>query len=424
MSAIEGRRICLVSPGNLAANPRLVKEADALQRAGYAVTAVVSDFSVGLRGFDDEIVSRATWKVVHAPRLASERYIRAASRTAARVLDAIGADVPVPIAVRAYGGPAGSLQDAACAVPADLYIAHYIAALPAAGAAARRHGAMLGFDAEDFHSGEGGAGQAEARRMKQVRAVEGAWLPHCRHLTAAAPLIARAYASHYGIPTPATLLNVFPLEMAPRQPTAPRPPGGPLRAYWFSQTIGLDRGLQPFLQAMAAAKTRVELEIRGDDRWGHGQTLTAMARDLGVGDRIRLLPLAAPGDMVRLAARYDLGLSLETDVSENRRLCLTNKLFTYLLAGIPTLMSDTPGQRAIAPDLGAAATVVSLADPGRIAATLDDLACTLGAARSEALRLGRERYNWEIEQHVLLQSVAAAFQDRGPATSGASACAA
>ena len=87
-------------------------------------------------------------------------------------------------------------------------------------------------------------------------------------------------------------------------------------------------------------------------------------------------------------------------------------------------MSDTPGQRAIAPDLGAAATVVSLADPGGIAATLDDLACTLGAARSEALRLGRERYNWEIEQHVLLQSVATAFQDRGPATSGASACAA
>ena len=37
------RRICLVTPGNLAANPRIVKEADALQEAGYEVTAVVSD---------------------------------------------------------------------------------------------------------------------------------------------------------------------------------------------------------------------------------------------------------------------------------------------------------------------------------------------------------------------------------------------
>ncbi|CAN5646595.1 hypothetical protein BH10PSE6_BH10PSE6_19220 [soil metagenome] len=412
MSAAKGRRICLVSPGNLAANPRLIKEADALQGAGYAVTAVVSDFSIGLRGFDDEIVSRAAWTVVHAPRLPSERYVRAVSRTAARAIDAIGVSVPVPIAVRAYGGPAGSLQDAACAVPADLYIAHYVTALPAAGAAARRHGAILGFDAEDFHSGEGGAGEAEARRMKQVRVVEGAWLPRCQHLTAAAPLIGEAYASLYGIATPATVLNVFPLDMAPRQPVAPRQPGAPLRAYWFSQTVGLDRGLQPFLQAMAAAKTRVELEIRGDDSWGHGETLKALARDLGIADRFRVLPLAAPEEMVRLAAHYDLGLSLETDVSENRRLCLTNKLFTYLLAGIPMLMSDTPGQCAMAPELGVAAVVISLADPPGIAAALDRLAGNLDAARAEALRLGRERYNWEVEQHVFLESVAAAFERR------------
>ncbi|MCW5733951.1 MAG: hypothetical protein KIS73_07495 [Enhydrobacter sp.] len=419
MSAAKGRRICLVSPGNLAANPRLIKEADALQSAGYDVTAIVSDYSIGLRGFDAEIASRAAWKVVHAPRLASERYVRVASRAAASMFDAIGGAVPVPIAVRAYGGPAGSLQHAACAVPADLYIAHYVTALPAAGAAARRHGAVLGFDAEDFHSGEGGAGEAEARRMKQVRVVEGNWLPHCRHLTAASPLIGKAYASLYGIPTPATVLNVFPSAMAPSVPDVPRPPGGPLRAYWFSQTVGLDRGLQPFLQAMAAAKTRIELEIRGDDRFGHGDTLKEMARELGIADRIRLLPLAAPDEMVRLAARYDLGLSLETDVSENRRLCLTNKLFTYLLAGIPTLMSDTPGQRAIAPDLGAAAIVVSLSSPRGIAAALDELVRNLDAARTEARRLGRERYNWEIEQRVLLESVAAAFRDAVPATFGA-----
>ena len=61
----------------------------------------------------------------------------------------------MPLAALAYGGPVAGLHAAACAVPADLYIAHYVAALPAAGAAAQRHGALLGFDAEDFHSGEG-----------------------------------------------------------------------------------------------------------------------------------------------------------------------------------------------------------------------------------------------------------------------------
>lgn len=403
------RRVCLVSPGNLSANPRLVKEADALHGAGYDVTAVVSDYSTGLRGFDGGIEARAPWRVVHARRSPRERYVRVAAGIAARLIDGMGAPVPVTVAAHACGGPVAGLRAAACAVPADLYIAHYVAALPAAGAAARRHGALLGFDAEDFHSGEGTDDPAEARHMAMVRVVEGAWLPRCRHLTAAAPLIGEAYASRYKVARPVTVLNVFPLDMAPPQAPPAHRPGAPLRAYWFSQTIGLDRGLQPFLHAMARTRVRIELEIRGGDPWGHGETLNAMARELGIADRVRLLPLAAPQEMVRLAAAYDLGLSLETDVSENRRLCLTNKIFTYLLAGVPVVLSDTPAQRALAPDLGEAAALVPLSDPSAMAAALDRLAARLEGARAEALRLGRERYNWEIEQGALLASVEAAF---------------
>jgi glycosyltransferase involved in cell wall biosynthesis len=407
------RRICIVSPGNLSANPRLLKEADALHDAGYAVTAVVSDYSIGLRGFDAGIEARAPWRVVHARRSARERYVRVAAGTAARLINGMGLRVPVPMASRACGGPVAGLHAAACAVPADLYIAHYVAALPAAGAAAKRHGALLGFDAEDFHSGEGTNDPAEVRRMAMVRIVEEAWLPRCTHLTAAAPLIGEAYASLYGVQRPVTVLNVFPLEMAPTQAPSPHRPGAPLRAYWFSQTIGLDRGLQPFLQAIARATIRVELESRGDDPWRHGETLRTLARELGIAERVRVLPVAPPEEMVRLAAGYDLGLSLETDVSENRRLCLTNKIFTYLLAGVPVLLSDTPAQRALASDLGEAAALVPLSDPAVIAAALDRLAARPDEARAEAQRLGRERYNWDVEKGALLASVEAAFARSG-----------
>jgi len=403
------RRVCIVTPGNLAANPRVLKEADALHGAGYAVTAVVSDYSTALRAFDDDIAEDAPWKVVRARRSPCERYVGAAARTAANLIDGVGARVPVPIAARAYGGPVAGLHDAACSVTADLYIAHYVAALPAAGAAAQRNGALLGFDAEDYHSGEGTNAPGEVLRMEMVRVVEGAWLPHCAHLTAAAPLIGEAYAQLYKVPAPATVLNVFPLDMAPPQPL-PRRPGAPLSAYWFSQTIGLDRGLQPFIQAMARTTTRVELELRGDNRGGNGESLMKLARELGIADQLRLLPMAEPEEMVRLAASYDLGLSLESNLTENRRLCLTNKIFTYLLAGVPVLMSDTPAQRALAPELGVATALVSLDDPDGIAAALDTLAAGLDDARVEAQRLGRERYNWEVEQAALLRSVAAAFE--------------
>jgi len=403
------RRVCLVSPGNLAANPRIVKEADALDEAGYAVTAVVSDYSAALRPFDEEIAARSRWRVVRAPRAASERYVREAARVAARLIGVVGAPIPPSLAARASGGPVATLQRAACDVPADLYIAHYIAALQAAGVAALRHRAMLGFDAEDFHSGEGGDAPAEVSLRANVRAVEAAWLPRCQHLTAASPMIASAYAARYGVPTPATLLNVFPLEMMSAKGVAPRRSGAPLRAYWFSQTIGLDRGIQPFLQAMARTRTRVELDLRGGDPWGNFQSLLAFARELGVADRVRLLPLAAPEEMVRLSADYDVGLSLETEVVENHKICLGNKIFTYLLAGVPVLLSDTPAQSRLAGELGEAAAVVSLSDPVGIASTLDRLAGRLDAAKDRAMRLGHDRYNWNVEKKALLASVEAAF---------------
>lgn len=410
------RTVCIVSPGNLASNPRVLKEADALHGAGYDVTVIVCDYNEALRLADDEIEAAAPWKVIRVPRARDEGFVARMAAGLARVLSAVGIAVPVGVAARSARTPVAALMRRALEVPADLYIAHYVAALPAAAAAARLHGALLGFDAEDFHSGEGTGAPGDAFRMRMIGIVERAVLPSCSHMTAAAPLIGKRYATHYGLAEPATVLNVFPLSMAPPRPKPVQAREGTpaIRAYWFSQTIGLDRGLQAFIQAMARARTRVTLDIRGSNRWGHGDSLLALAASLGLVDRVRLLPMAPPGEMVRLAAEYDVGLSLETEVSENRRICLTNKIFTYLLAGVPVIMSDTPGQKLLASDLGPAARLCALADPAGLAATLDALASppVLAEASATAWRLGRERYNWEREQDVLLQSVAAAFVRR------------
>jgi glycosyltransferase involved in cell wall biosynthesis len=400
--------VCIVSPGNLASNPRVLKEADALHEAGHAVTAVVCDYTEALRPFDDEIAARVPWKVVRVTRPAGERQVGRAARGLAKVATGLGLPVPIGLAASAYGGPVSALRRAASEVPADLYIAHYVAGLAAAATAARRRGAMLGFDAEDYHAGEG-----TPFHMSMVRTIESALLPRCRHVTVAAPLIGKAYAAQCRV-EPTTVLNVFPLAMAPAQPR-PAAVRDAFKAYWFSQTIGLDRGLQSFIHAMAKTTTHVTLDIRGGNRWGHGERLVELARGLGIADRVNLLPMAPPEEMVRLAAAYDIGLSLETDVSENRRLCLTNKIFTYLLAGVPVLLSDTPAQRALAPDLGAAARLVSLSDSAAMATTLDNLAGSQIAraeASASAWRLGRERYNWEVEKAALLASVTRAFASR------------
>jgi hypothetical protein len=112
--------------------------------------------------------------------------------------------------------------------------------------------------------------------------------------------------------------------------------------------------------------------------------------------------------MARFAASADLGLSTEETEPLNRDICLTNKIFTYLLAGIPQLLSATSGQKALAPELGAAALLDDLADPARTAQLLDDFfsdPARIAAARRTAWDLAQSRFCWDVEQEKFLASV-------------------
>ncbi len=149
------RAVCIVSPGNLASNPRVLKEADALHGAGYDVTAVVCDYNEALRQADDEIEAAMRMESDPGTALAARGRDGAPAAVLAKLLSAAGVAVPVGVAACSARAPVAALIRRAREVPADLYIAHYVAALPArrdGGSPARR---APRHDAEDFHSGEG-----------------------------------------------------------------------------------------------------------------------------------------------------------------------------------------------------------------------------------------------------------------------------
>jgi glycosyltransferase involved in cell wall biosynthesis len=386
-----------------------VKEADALHEAGFAVRVVAGDATPGVRPLDAAILARAPWPVVkvglgpralHLARRTRQEFARAAFARGTR---------SDRVTVWAQSAISGRLARAAAAEAADLYIAHCLDALPAAAWAARRHGAKLGFDAEDDHVGELDESPENRSHIEVRRRIEVLYLPHCQHLTAASPGIACAYRDRHGVAmTP--ILNVFPLAQAPADaPTGRRRwHGDPLSVYWFSQTIGPGRGLEPFIHAMGKMRGRVTLSLRGSDFLGYSARLEAIAADAGVAGAVRFLPPAPPDEMTRLAAHHDVGLAPELCTPPNHAICLSNKIFTYLLAGIPVLLSDTPAQRNISADLGDAARLMELTNPDSIAAALEAWAAdsdVLATAKAAAWRLGQTRFNWDLEKQQLLRKV-------------------
>ena len=408
---VKPRRLCLITPGHISTNPRLAKEADALAATGYEVHVLACDYLGWAREADGEFGRRA-WRIAApvrfgplAPgplRLKQRLRLRVARGLVRLGLSAEG------LVNAAWHPAAPELAKAAAEIEADLYVAHYPAALPAAARAARKHGGRYAFDAEDFHLGDPPERVEFDDQRRLTRAIEGHYLPGAAYVTAASPDIADAYVDSYGLARPAVLLNVCARAEAPPAPSArgSASPGPSL--YWFSQTVGSNRGLECAVRAIAHARSRPHLYLRGHFAAGYQGHINDLARSLSCSERLHYLDPAWPSQMVRLAAQYDLGLASETGHTLARSCALTNKLFTYLLAGVPTLVSDTTAQGRFAAGKEECFRLYPSNDPRALAAALDEILLDfdrLSRARAAAFDLGQSRYNWEVESRSFLELV-------------------
>ena len=404
-------RICLLTAGQPSVNPRLVKEADALHEAGHEVHVLCSHYVQWADEADRVLLGGRCWSCTYVGgdrKLAPARYFwtrlrHGLTRRAPRTWSLSGT-----IRQWALSRVLPELQTAALRIPADLYISHYPGALVAAAAAARRNNALIAFDAEDFETGYCYAtGPTAMDRL--IESFERQYLPLCCYVTAASPGIAEAYSAKYAIPVPSSILNVFPLADRP-QKFRPTKPDGPLQLYWFSQTIGLGRGLEDIIQAMGRVTgCSIELHLRGIWAPGHRKELYSLAALQGVGSQqIVVHEPAPPQEMIRLAAEFDVGLALEHPVSKSRELCLTNKIFSYLMAGNAVIGTATRGQRPIMEVIGEAGLCYEPGDVDALARCLwfwyrDRNA--LQQARQQSWQWGTQRFNWDLEKRKLVQLV-------------------
>jgi glycosyltransferase involved in cell wall biosynthesis len=297
---------------------------------------------------------------------------------------------------RAFGRVHTELVQAIAADPGDLIYGGTTGALAAIAEAARRSDTPYGVDLEDLHSGETSGGDAALVDNLAVR-VERDVMSGAAFVTTSSEAIAAEYRARDGVR--ATVINnTFPLPL--RAPDVSRLDAARLRVYWFSQTIGPGRGLEDAIGALGRSGISAHVALRGRPQSGYFEALTALAAV--VAPRIELvhLPPAAPDAMVDCARGYDVGLALEQMSPRNRQLCLPNKAFTYILAGLAVAITDTPGQHALGVDLGRGAALVAPGDIDGLAAALTRWAgnpAELDCAKRTAWTAATRRWHWEHE---------------------------
>ncbi|MBZ5555763.1 MAG: glycosyltransferase [Acidobacteriia bacterium] len=402
----------MLTAGHLSTCPRMLKAADALHGAGYQVRVVSVNHTAWATAADRDIMSSRRWAwtaVDYARTTARVTQITTGARLRAAwaFSRAARARVPFAIAARACGRAHAELVRAVAQAPADFVYGGSTGALAAVAESAARLRVPYGLDLEDFHSGEdaGPGGHVHDALMERI---ERAVLPAARFLTASSPLIARGYADKYGV-RPVTIHNTFSLEAEP--PESP-PAKGPLRVYWFSQTLGPARGIEGLVHAFGRAAVTGELHLRGRAVPSYLEFLQRLQREIAPALTLTLNEPAPPAEMVRLARGFDAGLSGEEPRTLNRQWCLGNKIFTYLAAGVPVIMSRTPAQAALARELGDAAFlydgVNDLADLLRALAGDPERRCR---ARRAARQAAQDRWHWEhpLDRGALLEAFSRAL---------------
>ena len=237
-----------------------------------------------------------------------------------------------------------------------------------------------------------------------MKAFEGRHLPLLKSITAASPLIGEAYQDRFPHLQVTTINNAFDAALQPDfQPLNT----APLKLVWFSQVIGLDRGIQGVLSHLQhIPELPLEITLIGtcDD-----VTRQALEQCL-ISEKHSLhwqAPCSEP-DLMDLVAQHHVGLAIEPGFSANNRIARANKLYTYPLCGCWTLASRTAGQVQFYqehPELG---ETLELTDGASWTKRLTELASSLEALseqRKAAWSLAKERLNWDTESQKLLALV-------------------
>lgn len=400
--------VLLVS-GHISSCPRAVKFADTFAAEGHRVDVISVPVLPELLASDASVSANRRWR--HHP---TERAVRWLAPIRRRVANAMWrfAGHHESMAMAAEGAGFHALRRAIRRMAqADVVWAFNLPAVSAALTYCRATGVPLGVDVEDDFVEmlpDDPANQFERRRRAQLLAAAAAT---ATWLTTASPMMASDLSRQYRRDF-VTLLNVF--DPCPR-PARGQSSGHGLGFVWHSQTIGPGRGIEEFLQVMRFLPGAT-LSMRGRCAPGYRKEIEDLAGRIGLRPaQIDLLEPIDPGRLIAAACPFDVGLSLELSSPRNRAHCLTNKLFEFLSAGLPLVLSDTPAQVQIASELGAAACVVDLNDPQdaarRIQASYGD-ATALGAAKHAAAMLSANQFNWAQESNKLRRLINAPPQVR------------
>jgi len=293
---------------------------------------------------------------------------------------------------------------------ADIYHACEVTALPACFIAAKIRRKPLIFEAYELPLHD--VPLSEMGRMRRVfRGLLSLLLPRlipaCQAVIAVSPPIVAEIKRSYHIERVFLVRNILPYRTVAHSDRlreqlglAPR-----TRVVLYQGYLQLDRGLDILVRAAPLLDPDIMIVLMGRSLDATQARLESIMRELDVAGRIRIIPPVPYDELLDWTASADIGLTpMSLEYTLTVKWCLPNKVFEYIMAGLPILSAPLPAVQELITRYDVGQTLSS-ALPSTVAHALNTMLADrarLARMQENALRAARELC-WENEQEQLLK---------------------
>jgi glycosyltransferase involved in cell wall biosynthesis len=379
-------KVCMHVRGKARTDGRVMREATALSEAGFdiSIVDVESEHSLPTEeyvcGIHVKHLIKPGWFIF--PRFKAWVLVRALQKIVFSTLQLIR-------------------------TPADIYHAHDLTALPACYMAAQVHRASLIFDAHELPM-SALDGSIWYRFRKLFTYILTTILSQCAGVITVSPPIAQEIRSCYRALDVLLLRNVAAYQNIPKSDLLRQHLGlsPAVRIALYQGNLQTDRGLDRLIYAASFLEPDIVIVMMGKGSRTTQSQLEALIASEGVADRVKIIPAVPYADLLLWTASADVGLIIYSpDLSLNVRMCLPNKLFEYLMAGLPVLASRLD---AVVDVLNSyqVGQVVSSLSPGEVGAAINAMVAdrvALDRMHHNALKAVQRDLCWEEESQKLIQ---------------------
>lgn len=281
---------------------------------------------------------------------------------------------------------------------AAFYCAEDVYSLPVASLAARLHGGRTIYDSREIFFALGSLA-AKPLKQKIWQSLESLFIRRATVFTSG-ELDSDLLATHYAVPTPATVYN-FPALQTIASTNALREKlslSDDRRLLLYQGVLMEGRGLFKMIEVMEQSDEHYALVLIGD-----GPLFAEVKQRIersSARHRIFMLGRVPYAELLHLTASADVGLSLIENISKSYELALPNKIFEYAMCGVPGVVSDLPAMKKIV-DAHHIGLAVSLGNTQSIVHTIENV-FENHAVFKAACGVARLRLNWEHQESVLL----------------------